>query len=251
MAVHTHILRNIFRSKLMALFVIVLLVLLIIPIKWLGHAPRDIHHDAEWIHTVRMLYVSLAGDNHFLFIYIPFYLLFSLQALHHLQPSYMMIRYSNLKKWIHVNVRLCCTYASLFTLLLQGLILLFILVRGCPLSSFVSLYLPFLFTTSIIQWISFVVIGVIGLTCAIVLHHLYWGLCVPMMLLFIMTVMKKISKSQWVTFAELISGTFKMNEGHLSLSLIDVIIIAGLALVVYLFFVLLYMLMRNQDICGN
>ncbi|OAB36712.1 hypothetical protein PMSD_10325 [Paenibacillus macquariensis subsp. defensor] len=233
MSLHNQLLLKSIRSKLMVIFLIILIAFTMNPLLTSQKLPLD--HQGLTKELIK-LYVSIANDNVFLFLYIPLFLLFILQFITILYRNNVLLKYTDIRSWWKSNVILIIKLSVFFTVIIQIFIIGLLFTKGLSFGNLVTIYIPFCIIAAVIQLLGFIIIGEFCLIIACIFHQPYWGLFIPILVLFLIKASKFIMKAEWYTFEEYMSSIYKIKIDNSAQNITDPMIIMSFAI----FAILLY-----------
>ncbi|WP_213507248.1 hypothetical protein [Paenibacillus faecis] len=155
---------------------------------------------------------GMMNENIVLFLYIPMFLVFILNFVFSLFKSNVLLKYGDFSKWWLNSVFLIFLFSATVSLIIQLVMVSMLLFGGLSLNDIVNIYLPIgiLITCTLLS--GFVLLGEASFIIVLCFRKHYWGIIVPIVLLFIIKTVQWVFKANWITLDQYMAISYKYSS---------------------------------------
>ncbi|OXM16590.1 hypothetical protein [Paenibacillus herberti] len=245
MKLYTRVLVECLISRTMLIYLLVQTALFVFALKSVPTLPQ-IANSMEITTLWMSIYKIMANDKEYLFIYFPVFLMLVIRGVSFNNQIPVILR-QGVKKWWLSNLWLITALSILISLVIHLFLLASLILKGSTSLAIGSEYLSFFLFSLFINFVGFLIIGLIAVSVILFTSQIHWGIIVPILLLVLFKSIKLLLKAEWLTFEEYVSSTHKIETGNLFLKSIDLLLVGSFLILVILCYFKISIFLKEKD----
>lgn len=245
MSLYTRLLVDALKSKAIAGLVIVLLFFAVTYM--MDSRMPNVSLGAGDTKIVRSIFVTFMNENVFMILFMPVFLMCIVQFVSKLFNNNILLKVSHVEVWWNHIMLLLLLFSVIFTTIVFCFLTGVTLYSGIFGLSFLKSFLVFYICSGFLLCTGLFIIGQICLIAILLFRKTYWGLIMPMFLVWGSSIFREFRKSKWISIGEYITSIFKISRPSLEMQGFDFIVIVTFMVISALLYMLGRTILQSTD----